>query len=106
MNKKRFLTLLLAGALSLGLTACSGGDERGSSPTGDQSSSSTAEEPSSGTENSSKVEGFTLDTPTTADEAAEYFKQALLDVYKRQAWAFIASAWKVAGSSAATAPRT
>lgn len=63
MNKKRFLTLLLAGALSLGLTACSGGDERGSSSTGDQSSSSTAEEPSSGTENSSKVEGFTLDTP-------------------------------------------
>lgn len=78
MNKKRFLTLLLAGVLSLGLTACSGGDERGSSSTGDQSSSSTAEEPSSGTENSSKVEGFTLDTPTTADEAAEYFKQALL----------------------------
>ena len=55
MNKKRFLTLLLAGILSLGLTACSGGDERGSSSTGDQSSSSTAEEPSSGTENSSKV---------------------------------------------------
>ena len=78
MNKKRFLTLLLAGVLSLGLTACSGGDERGSSSTGDQSSSSTAEEPSSGTENSSKVEGFTLDTPTTADEAAEYFKQARL----------------------------
>ena len=78
MNKKRFLTLLLAGVLSLGLTACSGGDERGSSSTGDQSSSSTAEEPSSGTENSSKLEGFTLDTPTTADEAAEYFKQALL----------------------------
>ena len=78
MNKKRFLTLLLAGVLSLGLTACSGGDERGSSSTGDQRSSSTAEEPSSGTENSSKVEGFTLDTPTTADEAAEYFKQALL----------------------------
>ena len=24
------------------------------------------------------MEGFTLDTPTTADEAAEYFKQALL----------------------------
>ena len=44
MNKKRFLTLLLAGVLSLGLTACSGGDERGSSSTGDQSSSSTAEE--------------------------------------------------------------
>ena len=39
MNKKRFLTLLLAGVLSLGLTACSGGDERGSSSTGDQSSS-------------------------------------------------------------------
>ena len=31
MNKKRFLTLLLAGVLSLGLTACSGRDERGSS---------------------------------------------------------------------------
>lgn len=77
MNKKRFLALLLAGVLSVSLTACSGGEDRGSSSTAENSSSSSTEEPSSGSE-SSKPEGFTLDTPTTADEAAEYFKQALL----------------------------
>ena len=78
MNHKRFLTLLLAGVLALSLTACSGGEERGSSSTAENSSSSTAAELSSGAESGSKVEGFSLDTPTTADEAAEYFKQALL----------------------------
>ncbi len=78
MNHKRFLTLLLAGVLALSLTACSGGEERGSSSTAENSSSSTAAGPSSGAESGSKAEGFSLDTPTTADEAAEYFKQALL----------------------------
>ena len=42
MNHKRFLTLLLAGVLALSLTACSGGEERGSSSTAENSSSSTA----------------------------------------------------------------
>ena len=78
MNKKRFLALFLAGVLSLSLTACSGGDDRGSSSAAENSSSGTAEEPSSGNESSKAEADFTLDTPTTADEAAEYFKQALL----------------------------
>lgn len=77
MNKKRFLALLLAGVLSLGLTACSSGADRGGSSTAENSSTSSTEEPSSGGE-SSKAENFALPAPTTADEAAEYFKQALL----------------------------
>lgn len=78
MNKKSFVSLLLAGLMSVSLTACSGGDDRGSSEESSGSQQSAAEQDSSSQSSSTADPDFTLDLPTTADEAAEYFKQALL----------------------------
>ncbi len=84
MKKNKLLPLLLAAGLILGLTACSGGEQRGSSSSGEESSSQTADPTGQDSSAASQGEESTsrndpvMAAPTTQDEVAEYFKQALL----------------------------
>ena len=76
MNQKSWFALLLAGILSVSLTACSSGSDRSGST--ESSGSEPVSQQDSESQSSTAVTDFSLSTPTTADEAAEYFKQALL----------------------------
>ena len=80
MNKTTFLALLLAAALTLSLAACSGGEERGQTVSGTDSSSQTGEDTGSSAaeENEPERNDPAMTPPTTQDEAAKYFRQALL----------------------------
>ena len=80
MKRKNLAALLLAALLALSLTACSGGDERGAASGGEEGSSSAVQtDPAGESEpSSSEASDPEMAAPTTMDEAAEYFRQALL----------------------------
>ena len=80
MKRKNLAALLLAALMALSLTACSGGDERGAASGGEEGSSSAVQtDPAGESEpSSSGASDPEMTAPTTMDEAAEYFRQALL----------------------------